>query len=122
MSSHSTDTPDSILNSRHHSSRTPCIKRFRLIKTLLNIFKQKTIFAKVIIIWCYQVIFSGFGELHQKEFSSVHPFLQLLVSMRQLTKLFLRASALEEPVGVETNSLSTTVNGYRDTSGVKHWG
>lgn len=90
-------SPDSILNSTHHSSRTPCINRFRLIKTLLNIFKQKTIFAKVIIVWCYQVIFSGFGKFHQKEFSSVLPFLQLLISMCQLTNLLLRAGALEEP-------------------------
>lgn len=104
-------SPDSILNSRHHSSRTPCINRFRLIKTLLNIFKQKTIFAKVIIVWCYQVIFSGFGKLHQKEFSSVLPFLQLLISVCQLTKLILRAGALEEP-GASRSLLSVTaVNG-----------
>lgn len=120
MSSLFTDSPDSILNSRHHSSRTPGINRFRFMKTLLNIFKQKTIFAKVIIIWCYQVIFSGFGEFHQKELSSVHPFLQLCISMCQFTKLFLCAGVLEEPGGMEANPLGTTVNRYRDLSGVTH--
>lgn len=66
-------------------------------KKLINVFKQKTIFAKVVIVWRYQVIVSGFGKFHQKEFSAVHPLLQLLLAVGHGTLLSIGARALEKP-------------------------
>lgn len=68
-----------------------------IIKMLLNIFKQKTKFAKVIVVGCYQVVFSGFGKFPQKKIPSVLPLFQFLLPMGQLTQFLLCTSALKEP-------------------------
>lgn len=65
--------------------------------SLDNVLKQKTVFSKVIVIWCYKMVFSGFGEFHQKEFPALLPLLQLLFPVGQLTRLVLRARVLQEP-------------------------
>lgn len=43
------------------------------------------------------MVFSGFGEFHQKEFPALLPLLQLLFPVGQLTRLVLRARVLQEP-------------------------
>lgn len=40
-------------------------RREVVIRGLNNIFKQKTVFPKVIIVWCYKIIFPGFSQFHQ---------------------------------------------------------
>lgn len=68
---------------------------------LYNVFKQKTVFSKVIVIWCYKMVFSGFGKFHQKEFPALLPLFKLLLPVRQLTQLVLCARAFEEPLKTE---------------------
>lgn len=45
-----------------------------IIRILLDGLEEKTIFAKVIVIGSQKMIFSSFGQFHQKEFSAFPPF------------------------------------------------
>lgn len=67
-----------------------------LVTSLFNVFKQKTVFSKVIVIRCYKMVFCGFGKFHQKEFSALPPFFQLLLPVSQLTQVIFCARAFEE--------------------------
>lgn len=97
------DSKPNYLSSEHiyHGRRGEVV-----IKGLNNIFKQKTVFSKVIIVRCYKIIFPGFSKFHQKKFPALLPLPQFLLAVRQLTVLFLRARVFEEPVSIEESTVS----------------
>lgn len=76
------------------------------MKRLNNIFKQKTVFSKVIVIRCYKIVFLCFSKFHQKKFPALLPFPQFLLAVRQLTLLFLCAGVFQKPVGIQKSKVS----------------
>ena len=77
-----------------NESRRPIIG----IILLFNVFEQKTVFTKIIVLGCYKMVFPSFGEFHQKKFSAFNPLFQFLGAVRQVAMRSLRARAFLIPV------------------------